>query len=83
MAEKAQEFPVVLEKDGQKRTAHSVIAYNQLKTQGFTEGGSKSRTQSTRSAQKAKPAKAEEAKAEPKTETETEAKAPAKADEAK
>ena len=37
MADKTSDFPVVLEKDGVKRTAHTPIAYNQLKTQGFAE----------------------------------------------
>lgn len=68
MAEK--EFPVVLHKDGQKRTAHSPIAYNQLKTQGFTEAGSKGRAQSAKAAQKAKPEqKAGDKPAETKAET--------------
>lgn len=60
----AQEFPVVLEKDGIKRTAHTVIAYNQLKTQGFTEAGSKPKRQPRKAADdkpktEAKPVKAE------------------------
>lgn len=54
MAEK--EFPVtVTDKDGNKRTAHSLIAYNQLLTQGYEDaekpkrssGGSKSTSKST------------------------------------
>lgn len=68
MAEQAQEFPVILEKDGVKRTAHSVIAYNQLKTQGFAEAG------------KAKRAPQAKAKTEAKSEPKTEAKADAKAE---
>lgn len=73
MADSNKEFPIVLEKDGTKRTAHSIIAYNQLKTEGFSEPGSKGRAQSAKAAQKAKPTKAEEAKAD-------EVKADAKAD---
>src|SRR5699024_12700350 len=37
MADKSPDFPVGLEKDGVKRTAHTPIAYNQLKTEGFAE----------------------------------------------
>lgn len=74
MAEKLPEFPVVLEKDGAKRTAHTPIAYNQLKTQGFAESKAKSTGGRNRKT---------EAKAETKSEPKTEAKADAKADEAK
>lgn len=42
MATSTPDLPVVLEKDGAKRTAHTLIAYNQLKTQGFSEASSKS-----------------------------------------
>lgn len=57
MANELPDFPVVLHKDGVKRTAHSAIAYNQLRTQGFTEGGAKSA--SKRSQAKSRSAKTE------------------------
>lgn len=74
MAGKLPELPVVLEKDGAKRTAHTPIAYNQLKTQGFAEPKAKSTGGRNRKT---------EAKAETKSEPKTEAKADAKANEAK
>lgn len=54
MADKTPDFPVVLEKDGQKRTAHSVIAYNQLKTQGYAEGSKPAAKRSSKSKSAAK-----------------------------
>lgn len=52
MAEKSSDYPVVLEKDGVKRTAHSPIARVQLETQGFKAEGAKK----TRQSSQAKPA---------------------------
>lgn len=64
MADKLPEFPVVLEKDGSKRTAHTPIAYNQLKTQGFAESKAKSTGGRTRKTEAKASAKADEAKSE-------------------
>lgn len=64
MADKLPEFPVVLEKDGAKRTAHTPIAYNQLKTQGFAESKAKSTGGRTRKTEAKADAKADEAKSE-------------------
>lgn len=66
-------FPVVLEKDGVKRTAHSQIALVQLETQGFKAPSKKSesapRRQSRKSEKtdKAEGKKAEEAKVDEKS----------------
>ena len=64
MAGKLPELPVVLEKDGSKRTAHTPIAYNQLKTQGFAESKAKSTGGRTRKTEAKAGAKANEAKSE-------------------
>lgn len=71
MAAKEDQFPVILEKDGVKRTAYSPVSYNQLRTQGFTEPKAKSRTSSAS-------AKKTEDKAESQTETKTESKTESK-----
>lgn len=64
------EFPVILEKkaDGEtvKRTAHSLIAYRQLETQGFRPKGSRAQ------APKTEAPKSEAPKAEPKKTSEAE-----------
>lgn len=69
------EFPVILEKkaDGQtvKRTAHSLIAYRQLETQGFRPKGSRTQAPKTETP-KAEAPKAEAPKAEPKKTSEAE-----------
>ena len=64
MAGKLPELPVVLEKDGAKRTAHTPIAYNQLKTQGFAEPKAKSTVGRNRKTEAKASAKADEAKSE-------------------
>lgn len=64
MAGKLPELPVVLEKDGAKRTAHTPIAYNQLKTQGFAEPKAKSTGGRNRKTEAKASAKANEAKSE-------------------
>lgn len=69
MAGKAPtEFPVILEKkdsEGKvvKRHAHSIIAYNQLTTEGFKEQGSSNSNRSS-----AKPKQVEKPADAPKTE---------------
>lgn len=56
------EFPVILEKDGAKRTAHSPIAYNQLQTQGFKlEGKAPAKKQADKPAEKSAEKPAEKA----------------------
>lgn len=59
----AEKFPVVLQKDGKRRTAHSLIAYNQLVTQGFAEESQK-KAAPKKTAAKAEPKKADEKPAE-------------------